>query len=80
MTSHLSNCEHTLQLMLLDLNHNKAHSIANSDWLAIVQKTHPCLDCLAFFDQKAQESDHRLWDNDLLKRLDYIKDQRRIKK
>jgi hypothetical protein len=80
MTSHLSNCEHTLHLMLFHLKNDNAHSLSHGDWLEMVRRTHPCLDCLAFFDQKAQESDSRLWDNDLLKRLDYIQDQRRIKK
>jgi hypothetical protein len=61
--------------MLDCLKAHHAHSITHHDWLTIVQRTTPCNDCLLFFDQKATGHDLRLWEDELLPRYDYLRDQ-----
>lgn len=80
MNSHYSNCEHTIRIMLARIHNDKAFSIVGADWLEIVSRTQPCIDCLSFLDSKAQEHDRRLWVDELKKRLDYIVEQRSYKR
>jgi hypothetical protein len=62
--------------MLLKMKENKAHSIVGTDWLDIVSRTTPCIDCLAFFDQKATGQDLTIWRDELESRNTYIRKER----
>jgi hypothetical protein len=80
VNTHYSNCEHTLRLLLDLAREKKGYSLVQVDWLPIVSQCQPCIDCLAFLDQKAQGHDLRLWTDELNKRLHYIIEQRSYKK